>query len=113
MIAQTTLHRYTDADATVKFVTGHSYTWQTGESMPTVEMTESRNDGQSYVCKAIIPLAEAVAFAKAILALAQEAEEDAWIERQYEYELDREFVVDCAVEHGSGYASGVYYPSIQ
>jgi hypothetical protein len=50
----------------------------------------------------VLPLAEAIAMAKAILAT-QQAEEDAafdaWMDRQYEWFLDHQALVDDALAH--------------
>ncbi len=50
----------------------------------------SRNGGESYETAVIVPLASALDFAKALLSQLTQAEEDAAIDRQYEYMRDRE-----------------------
>lgn len=50
----------------------------------------SRNGGESYETAVIVPLADALDFAKALVAQLLQAEEDAAIDRQYEYMRDRE-----------------------
>lgn len=108
-----TLHQYkAEEGVVVAFQTGHSFDWQTGESTPTVELEQSRNGGESFTCRAIIPLSEAIAFAKAILAAQEQAEDDAWIDAQYERHLDRMALEDDALEDG-GYGVGYYERSIQ
>jgi hypothetical protein len=102
---------------TVKAETQTTHAWVNGEPVFTetsVVVLESTNaDGYDRQLQVVMPLAEAIAFAKAVLAAQAQADEDAWIDRMYQDELDRQFVVHCAVEHGSGYSSGVYYPSLQ
>lgn len=59
---------------------------------------EHANEGK-FNLLTVIPLADAVAMAKAILAAQEEAEMDAHIEAMYQRHLDRFALVDSALEH--------------
>ncbi|MCC6457850.1 MAG: hypothetical protein IT328_23035 [Caldilineaceae bacterium] len=60
---------------------------------------EHASEGHFSNLLTVIPLADAIAMAKAILTQAQQAEEDAWIEEMYQRQLDHEALVDDAIEH--------------
>lgn len=63
---------------------------------------EHAAEGRFLNLVTVIPLAEAVAIAKALLATQQADEDaryDAWVEAQYQRYLDYEALVDAALEH--------------
>ena len=84
----------------------HSYTWVNGEPVFTdtqvIEIKSVNHENVYQQLRVVLPLAEAIAMAKAILAT-QQAEEDAafdaWIDAQYVRWLDHQALVDDALVH--------------
>lgn len=60
---------------------------------------EHASEGQFGQLVTVIALSDAIAIAKAVLAAQQQAEEDAWIEEQYQRHLDHLALQDDAIEH--------------
>lgn len=60
---------------------------------------EAASEGNYSRLLTVIPLQEAIAMAKAILATQAQAQEDAWIDAQYQRHLDRQAMLDSTLEH--------------
>jgi hypothetical protein len=64
---------------------------------------EAANEGYFGNLITVIPLQEAIAIAKVVLAAQEQADEDtafdAWMDRQYQYYLDYKCLVDDALMH--------------
>jgi hypothetical protein len=77
----------------------------------TLVLADTRNeeaaaDGNFSRLITVIPLQEAIAIAKAVLATQQADEDaayDAWIEKQYQRYLDYQALVDDALDHAIRY----------
>lgn len=70
----------------------------------TLIIAETRNeeaaaDGNYGRLLTVIPLVEAIAIAKAVLALQEQAEVDAMVDAMYQRHQDRQVLVDSALEH--------------
>lgn len=60
---------------------------------------EHAQEGRFPQLLTVIPLQEAIALAKAILAATEQETEDQYIERMYQYHLDHYALVDDHLEH--------------
>jgi len=60
---------------------------------------EHAQEGKFGQLVTVINLQDAIAIAKAVLAAQEQAEEDAWIDELYQRHLDRQALVDSALEH--------------
>lgn len=60
---------------------------------------EHAQEGQYLNLVTVMPLVEAIAMAKAILATQQQVEDDAWVDEQYQRHLDRQALLDSTLEH--------------
>jgi hypothetical protein len=71
--------------------------------LATTRNEEAANEGYFGQLVTVIPLQEAIAIAKVVLAKQQQAEEDAafdaWVEKQYQRYLDNQALVDDALVH--------------
>lgn len=91
----------------IKAETQVSHQWINGEPVFTgteiVTIESTNEEGYAHQLLTAMPLADAVAMAKAILAQAQPADEDAaydaHIEAMYERHLDHQALVEDAIEH--------------
>lgn len=60
---------------------------------------ESASEGNYLNLVTVIPLVEAIAIAKMVLASQQQAEDDAWVDEQWQRHLDRQAMEDDHLEH--------------
>lgn len=101
MLTQTTpLYKYNDRDSHIAFVVDG------GNLILGETRSEEAAQENAYTMRMTIPLAEAIAAAKALLAsqaAAERVEDDAryeaWLEAEYERRQDYLALVDSAVEH--------------
>ncbi|MCC6454851.1 MAG: hypothetical protein IT328_07915 [Caldilineaceae bacterium] len=84
----------------------HSYTWVNGKPVFTdtqvIEIKSVNHENVYQQLRVVLPLAEAISMAKAILATQQADEDeayDAWIEKQYQQYLDHQALADDALCH--------------
>lgn len=87
----TPLHQYKDGDT---FIAA-----QVDGDM--LVLGETRNEEAAaeghYILRAVIPLRDALALAKALLAKQQAADEETWLEEMYQRTLDRQALMDDAL----------------
>lgn len=60
---------------------------------------EHAQEGQYLNLVTVMPLVEAIAMAKAILATQQQVEDDRWVDEQWQRHLDRQALLDSTLEH--------------
>lgn len=86
------LHKYQDGDTIIAAaVEGGNLVF--GETRNEEHAAEGR-----FALRTVIPLQEAIAIAKAVLAAQMQADEDAWIDEMYARTMDRAALVDDALE---------------
>lgn len=88
----TPLHKYQDGDTYIAAAVDQGM----------LILGHTRNEEQAaegrHVLHTVIPLQEAIAIAKAILAAQQQVEDEAWLDELYQRHLDRQALVDDALE---------------
>lgn len=91
-IVAETLHQYKDGDTFIGV----------GVQGDNLVIGETRNEEHAaegtYTLHTVIPLQEAIAIARAVLAAQQAEEEAAWIDEMYARTMDRQAVIDDALE---------------
>lgn len=60
---------------------------------------ESASEGNYMNLVTVIPLQEAIKIAKMVLASQQQADDDAWVDEQWQRHLDRQAMEDDHLEH--------------
>lgn len=60
---------------------------------------EAASEGNYSRLLTVMPLVEAIAMAKAILAAQVQVQDDAWVDEQWQRHLDRQAMLDSTLEH--------------